>query len=175
LEKLRTIDRVVSRIERLFVITFLGMMVGFSFLQVLLRTLLTHGNLHWVNTLMSHMDWMEPLSRLLVLWLTFLGASLVTGENRHIKIDIMSALLPAKWSPYRGFVLSLACTIIMALMLRSSIGYLRSEMEFGTEMFLSIPTWVGQLILPLGFSLLLFRFFIQGLEQIVTLFRGPHP
>ncbi|MBW2136119.1 MAG: TRAP transporter small permease subunit, partial [Deltaproteobacteria bacterium] len=116
------------------------MMVGFSFLQVLLRTLLTHGNLHWVNTLMSHMDWMEPLSRLLVLWLTFLGASLVTGENRHIKIDIMSALLPAKWSPYRGFVLSLACTIIMALMLRSSIGYLRSEMEFGTEMFLSIPT-----------------------------------
>jgi len=49
-------------------------------------------------------DWFEPFVRLLVLWLTFLGASLITKENKHIKIDLMGSLLPDKWLPFRDII-----------------------------------------------------------------------
>jgi len=173
LDKLRRIEKLIVSLERKFIILLLGAMVTFSFLQVVLRTLLTRLDLQWVSMLMTRVDWMDPFSRLLVLWLTFLGASLVTGEDRHIKIDIMSSILPAKWSPLRRLILSLACIVILSMMVKSSIVYLLAEMRFTSEMFLSLPTWVGQLILPLGFSLLLFKFLLQGLEQLVMLLRGP--
>ncbi|MBW2000527.1 MAG: TRAP transporter small permease [Deltaproteobacteria bacterium] len=173
MDKLRRIEKLIVSLERKFIILLLGAMVTFSFLQVVLRTLLTRLDLQWVSMLMTRVDWMDPFSRLLVLWLTFLGASLVTGEDRHIKIDIMSSILPAKWSPLRRLILSLACIVILSMMVKSSIVYLLAEMRFTSEMFLSLPTWVGQLILPLGFSLLLFKFLLQGLEQLVMLLRGP--
>ncbi|MBW2064160.1 MAG: TRAP transporter small permease [Deltaproteobacteria bacterium] len=173
MDKLRKIEKLIAGLERIFIILLLGAMVTFSFLQVVLRTLLTRLDLHWASMLMTRVDWMDPFSRLLVLWLTFLGASLVTGEDRHIRIDIMSSILPPKWSPLRRLILSLACMVVLTIMVKSSIGYLLSEMQYSSEMFLSLPTWVGQLILPLGFSLLLFKFLLQGLEQLVMLLRGP--
>ncbi len=102
----------------------------------------------------------------------FLGASLLTGERKHIKIDLMSTLLPKRWQPFRELILSLTCVIVMAIMVTASIGYLRLEMEFGGTMFLEIPAWIGQLILPAGFSLILFRFFLQGFDQVMALLKG---
>jgi hypothetical protein len=45
-------------------------------------------------------------------------------------------------------------------------------MSFGGHLFLKIPTWVGQLIIPGGFLMILFRFFLRGLEQLMVIFRG---
>jgi TRAP-type C4-dicarboxylate transport system permease small subunit len=150
-------------------------MVTLTFVQVFLRALYIHGHLRWANTLMGQIDWAEPLVRLLVLWTAFLGASLLTGENKHIKIDIMSDLLPRRWLPLRELILSVACICVAALMVKASIGYIRMEMTFGARLFLGIPTWLGQVILPAGFSLLLFRFFIRGLEQTIHVLRGKMP
>jgi len=169
---LRWIDRVIARVEGWLIILFLGLMVSLTFIQVMLRGLFTHAHIQWANTIMGHVDWTEPMVRLFVLWLTFLGASLLTGENKHIKIDLMSTLLPKRWQPYRELILSIFCVIIMAFMVKASLGYIKLEMEFGGELFLAIPTWVGQLILPVGFSLILFRFFLQGIDQAKVLFKG---
>jgi len=172
---LKRIDEAIARVEGWFIVIFLGLMVSLTFLQVTLRALFTHAHLQWANTIMGQFDWTEPFVRLLVLWLTFLGASLLTGDKKHIKIDLMSAVLPSRWQPFREVILSAACVLIMALMVKASIGYVRLEMSFGGPMFLSIPTWIGQLILPVGFLLLLFRFFLQGLDRSVTLLRGDRP
>jgi TRAP-type C4-dicarboxylate transport system permease small subunit len=169
---LRGIDRVIARVEGWLIIIFLGLMVTLTFFQVILRGLFTHAHIQWANAIMGHVDWTEPMVRLFVLWLTFLGASLLTGENKHIKIDLMSTLLPKKWQPFRELILSLVCVIIMAFMVKASLGYIKLEMEFGGELFLAVPAWVGQLILPVGFSLILFRFFLQGIDQVMVLVRG---
>ena len=169
---LKWIDRVLAKVEGWLIILFLGLMVTLTFFQVILRGLFTHAHLQWANTIMGYVDWTEPMVRLFVLWLTFLGASLLTGENKHIRIDLMSTLLPKRLQPFRELILSLVCVIIMAIMVKASLGYIKLEMEFGGEMFLALPTWVGQLILPVGFSLILFRFFLQGLDQAMTLFKG---
>jgi len=168
---LKRIDAAIARIEGWLIVIFLGLMVCLTFLQVILRALFTHAHVQWANTIMGQFDWTEPFVRLLVLWLTFLGASLLTGDKKHIKIDLMSAVLPSKWQPFREVIISTACVLIMALMVKASFGYVRIEMSFGSPMFLSIPTWVGQLIMPVGFTLLLFRFFLQGLDRSVALVR----
>ena len=147
-------------------------MVTLTSFLVLLRALYTHAHLHWANTILGYADWTEPLVRLLVLWITFLGASLVTRVNKHIKIDIMSSILPAKWRPLRELILSLACIIITVFMTKASIEYVKTEMNFGGYIFLKLPVWIGQLIIPIGFSLLLFRFVLNGMEQMLDILRN---
>ena len=169
---LRFIDRVVATIEGWFIIISLSLMVILTFSLVILRALYTHAHLQWANIILGYFDWTEPLVRLLVLWITFLGASLITKDNKHIKIDIMSAILPARWLPFRELILSLACIIIAVFMIKASIGYVKTEMNFGGYIFLKLPIWIGQLIIPVGFSLLLFRFVLRGMEQILDIFRS---
>jgi TRAP-type C4-dicarboxylate transport system permease small subunit len=169
---LRFIDRIIAVVEGWFIIISLSLMVILTFFLVFLRALYTYLHLHWANIILGSVDWTESLVRLLVLWITFLGASLITKDNKHIKIDIMSAILPARWLPVRELILSLACVIITFLMIKASIGYVKTEMNFGGFIFLKLPVWVGQLIIPLGFSLLLFRFVLRGMEQILDLFKG---
>jgi len=163
---LKWFDNILARFEGWLIIVFLWMMVVFTFIQVCLRGLYTHG--HFMGTL----DWSEPFVRLLVLWLTFLGASLVTRENRHIKIDLFSSFLPQKWLSAREFILSMVCVLISAIMLKVCIDYVKMEMEFGGTLFRNFPVWIGELIIPAGFALILFRFLLRGVDQGLEIFRG---
>lgn len=172
MKTLRRIDRAMARIEGWFIVLFLSLMIALTFIQVLLRGLYTHGHLAWANALLGYMDWGEPFVRLLVLWVTFLGASLLTKDNKHIKIDLTASFFSDRWMAYRNVCLYLACAVICGLMLKASIDYVRTEWEYGGVLFLGIPTWIGQIILPMGFSLLLFRFIIMGIDQALLIFRG---
>ncbi|MBW1862065.1 MAG: TRAP transporter small permease [Deltaproteobacteria bacterium] len=151
---MKNIDRALARAEGWLIVVFLWLMITLTFLQVILRSLY------------------NPLARLLVLWVTFLGASLLTGDKKHIKIDILSDIFPPKWQPFRGLILSIVCVLISALMLKASIDYIKMEMAFGGYLFLKLPTWVSQLILPAGFSMILFRFLLRGIEHMLELFRS---
>lgn len=141
------------------------LMVILTFVQVCLRGLYTHGHLQWANTAMGHLDWTQPLVRLLVLWLTFLGASLLTRDNKHIRIDLLFSVLPHRWLPLREAIVSAVCALICGIMLWVCVGYIRMEMSFGGTLFLNLPHWIAQLILPIGFLLLVFRFSVRALDQ----------
>ena len=169
---LKWIDRTLIKFEGWLIIAFLSVMVVFTFIQVVLRGLYTHAHLTWANFLMGQLDWSEPFVRLLVLWLTFLGASLLTEENRHIKIDLLSNLIPPKWLPVREFLLSLVCILISAIMLKVCTDYIEMEITFGKNLFLHFPSWVGQLILPAGFAVILFRFFLRAIAQGLEIVKG---
>ena len=172
MKSLRSIDKAVARVEGWLIIIFLGLLVALTFVQVILRAFYTRAQMQWANALLYQLDWAEPFARLLVLWLTFLGASLVTGDGKHIKIDLLSSLLPRKWLRFRELILSIICVLVSSLTLKASIDYVTLERAFGGELFLGIPTWVGQLILPAGFSLILFRFLLRGMEQVLEIFKG---
>ena len=172
MEILKLIDKVLVKVEGWLIFGFLSVMVTFTFIQVCLRGLYTHAHFRWANMLMGYLDWSEPLVRLLVLWLTFLGASLLTGDNKHVKIDLFSNLLPQKLRPWRELILAVVCIIVSATMVFVCIGYLKLEMEFGGTVFLRLPNWIGQLILPLGFAMILFRFLLRAVDQGLRISRG---
>jgi TRAP-type C4-dicarboxylate transport system permease small subunit len=169
---LESIDRALARLEGWLIVLFVWVMIVFTFAQVCLRALYTHAHAQWANLWMGHLDWSEPMVRLLVLWVAFLGASLLTGENKHIKIDVFSAILPQRWLPLRELILSVAAVLISAVMVKVCAGYVKLEMTFGGTLFLGLPNWVGELILPLGFATILFRFTVRAVLRVLELAEG---
>jgi TRAP-type C4-dicarboxylate transport system permease small subunit len=169
MKHLERIDRAIRRMEGGLLILFLSLMISLTFLQIVLRGFRTYGGFQWAGSLMGWLDWTEPLVRLLVLWVTFLGASLLTAENKHIKIDLMSELLPSRWLIHREIILSAACVFVTAMMVQASLAYVRMEWSFGSRLFLGIPAWMGQTIVPAGFFLMLFRFLFRGFTQVLLL------
>jgi TRAP-type C4-dicarboxylate transport system permease small subunit len=171
MKHLARIDRAIARFEGWLLILFLSLMVFLTFLQVVLRSLFIYAHLGWANDFMGNLDWAEPFVRLLVLWVTFLGASLVTGENKHIKIDLLTQVIPASWLPLVDVLLSLAGALVTALMFKASLFYVGTEMSFGGNLFLNVPTWTAQMILPVGFLMICFRFVLRGLSIALGMLR----
>lgn len=169
---LQRIDRILARIEGWFTMGLLSLMVGLTVFQIVLRNLYVRAQAQWASDLMGYLDWTEPFVRLLVLWVTFLGASLLTRDNRHIKIDLASTLVPARFRPAVELLLSLASMAICGVMFFVSLQYLSMERTFGGTLFLSLPSWIGQIILPVGFGLLIFRFLTKALEQGLAMRKG---
>ncbi|RLC29090.1 MAG: hypothetical protein DRH37_08230, partial [Deltaproteobacteria bacterium] len=169
---LKRFDEILARAEGWLVTTFVWSMVILMFVQVCLRDLYTHAHFQWANAMMGYMDWSEPFARLLVLWLTFLGASLVTREERHIRIDLFGAFFPKNWLPIREFVLSLVCVLISAILLWVCVVYVRMELGYGETLFSHFPAWIGELIIPAGFALMLFRFILKSIDRGIEIFKG---
>jgi len=171
MKTLARIDKAIARFEGWLLILFLSLMVFLTFIQVMLRSLFIYTHMGWANDFMGSLDWAEPFVRLLVLWVTFLGASLVTGENKHIKIDLLTQIIPPSWLPLMDVLLSLVGALVTALMLKASLFYVGTEMSFGGHLFLNVPNWIGQLILPAGFLLICFRFLVRGLSSALGILR----
>jgi TRAP-type C4-dicarboxylate transport system permease small subunit len=57
-------------------------------------------------------------------------------------------------------------------MVKVCIDHVIMEMEFGGKSLFYLPSWVGQTILPIGFTLLFFRFLIKAIHQGTQVFRG---
>jgi TRAP-type C4-dicarboxylate transport system permease small subunit len=169
---LKYIDKIILKIEHWLVIISLTLMVIFTSMNVIFRALYTHAHMQWANNILSRVDWSEPFARLLVLWVAFLGASLLTKENRHIRIEIPGIMTSPLWSAVRELLLSLGCVVICLFMVKNSVDYLLMEMKYGSSTFMGAPAWVYQLIIPAGFSIMLFRFLINGLENLLILSRG---
>ena len=172
---MKTLDRIdwaLAKIEGWLIILLLWAMVVLTFVQVALRSLYTHGHFFWANKLLGDLDWSGPLVQLLVLWLTFLGSSLLTRTGKHIKIDLLSTLLPSGWLHFREFILAVISLFIIGIMIKVCIGYVLMEMEFGGTSLFYLPSWVGQMILPVGFTLLFFRFLIKLITEGTQVFRG---
>ena len=169
---LKKLDNFIASIERWLIIISLGIMFSLTFLHVVLRALYTHLDFPWANSILGKTDWADPLVRLLVLWLTVLGASLLTGDNKHIRIDIFSSFLKGRLRILREIVLSLVCVGICTQMFLASINYICLEIEFGVDIFLGLPSWTGQIILPAGFAVISFRFLLRAANQTFLFFQG---
>ncbi len=169
---LKSIDNLLARMEGWLMVGMLWLMVLLTFVQVALRSLYAYGHFYWANALLGYMDGSGPFVSLLVLWLTFLGASLLTRDGKHIQIDIFSGLLPKRWLPAREALLAWVSLFICAVMLKVCIDYIRMEMAFGGTMPFHIPIWLAQMILPAGFALLCFRFLVRALREGIQLVRG---
>ena len=158
----------VMYIERTLVITMLGVMVLLAFAQVMLRNLFSTGFL-----------WADPLLRHLVLWLGFLGASLATQEEKHISIDVITRYTSARTTQYIRLLTNLFAAGVCFFMMRAGWIFLLSEKEV-SETLLTIgerefPTWWFQLVIPLGFALLSFRFVLKIIELVGVMFTTTLP
>ncbi len=151
MEIIRSIDRMLEKIEGNLIVCFLTLMIVLSFGQMISRNLF-HQALVWGDTLL----------RQLVLWTGFLGASLAVHKNKHISIDIFSNFLSPglkiKALNFTRFVAS----IISGFLAWAAWSFVQFERESESILFLDLPVWIFLLILPYSFLVIAFRFLLNS-------------
>jgi len=148
---LATIDSVLARLEAALIVATLSVMILLSFGQVLLRNFFQGGIL-----------WADLFLRQGVLWVAFLGASLATREGRHISIEVLSHFLPPRWGQRIKRLIQLVAAAVSGTLAWAAYQFVQMEREAGSTLFLDIPGWVFQVILPYCFAVTALRFFLMG-------------
>jgi TRAP-type C4-dicarboxylate transport system permease small subunit len=161
---IRSIDSAIGKVVSAILISLLAVMLLMGFTQVVLRNFFSTGIL-WADVLLRHV----------VLWVAFLGAIVATGERRHITIDALTKVLSERGRKIAGIVTGIASVIVSYYLTNASYRFLIDEMEFGGTLILDIPIWIFQLIIPLGFGLMMLRFGMHVLGDTFELLGRPAP
>ncbi len=147
MDRLRRLHQLLLRIEDGLLAGALGAMILLACAQILLRNLWDSG-----------IGWGDPALRVLVLWVTLLGAMAATRQGNHIRIDLLSRYLPDRWRR-RGHRLSdLFATLVTALLAWHSGRFVLFEWQDGGVLFGQVPAWACEAIMPLGFGVMALRF-----------------
>jgi len=160
----RGLFRFLGHLESGLMTTLMVAMVLMAFGQIVLR------NIFEVSIL-----WADPFLRHLVLWTGMLGAALATRDDRHIKIDILPQLLPPRGKAILATLTNLFSAVICAFLVRAAVRFVRDEMEFGGPVFLDIPAWIVQLILPVAFVIISIRFLVHAVRSARSILQPEEP
>ncbi len=76
------VTRFLHRLEDSLLVILLTTLILLASTQIFLRNLFDTG-----------LVWIDPLLRVMVLWLGLLGAAVAAREHKHIQIDILTRLL----------------------------------------------------------------------------------
>jgi TRAP-type C4-dicarboxylate transport system permease small subunit len=154
---LKTIDKVLTKFEGYVLITLLLTMVVMAFLQVVLRNLFSSGIL-WADIVLRH----------LLLWLGFLGAAIATSENRHINIDALRRFFSKRMRSAVEVLTNSFAAMICFMLSSASWTFVQGEIADRRTLFGDIPSWYAQIIIPVGFGLLVVHFAIRALMQLLV-------
>jgi TRAP-type C4-dicarboxylate transport system permease small subunit len=149
---LKGIDKALTKFEGYILITLLFVMVVMAFLQVVLRNLFSSGIL-WADIFLRH----------LLLWLGFLGAAIATSENRHINIDALRRFFSKRMRSAVEVLTDSFAAVVCFLLAQASWTFVQGEIADRRVLFGDIPSWYAQVIIPLGFGLLVVHFAIRAL------------
>jgi C4-dicarboxylate transporter, DctQ subunit len=151
-------NKLIAKIESVFLITLLTTMILIAFLQVILR-----------NFFSTSILWGDIFLRHLVLWVGFLGAALATKESKHINIDALSRILSPGLKKVIGFITNLFAAFVCFFLTKASLTFVSFEKESQSTLFANIPTWIFQTIIIFGFGIMMFRFLIHSIENLISL------
>ncbi len=157
----RAFDHFLERLSRWAIVSCLFGILIFAVFAIVLR---------WFGK--SNM-WIEPMVRHLVFLSAFLGGSLATGKNVHIRVDLFTKLVEMSRSKiihwlHRNIV-SVFCFVTCAALTKAGWDFYLVEKEFGSSSFLNIHSSYLVAIIPFGMGLIALRFFNQ---LILGLFNG---
>jgi len=150
----------LQRVEDLVLALLLGAMIVLAPLQILLRGLLGTG-----------IVWVDPLMRVLVLWVGLLGAVAASWEGRHITIDVISRMLPERGRAAAGAVTSLFTVAVTTLVAYHGARFVISELRFESVAFSGIPAWGLESVIPFSFAMIALRFLRLAVSELLAVFR----
>jgi C4-dicarboxylate transporter, DctQ subunit len=152
---LKKLDAIIERFEGWALVAILTVMVCVSFTQVVLR-----------NFFSTALSWGDGLTRALVLWAGFIGASIAVKQGRYINIDALTRLFGERSKRLIRGTIYVFSMIICSLLGRASIGFVKMEHEAGTIYSIGVESWIVELVIPIVFFFLSFRFFLKTLSLL---------
>lgn len=154
---LSRLDRAGRAAENAALVVLLAALMLMAVGQILLRELFSTGFV-----------WADGFVRILVLWIAMVGSVAACRDNRHIRIDALSHVLPPRAVVAVRALVDLFAAGICALIAWQSYRYLELEIEFGDTVLIDTPAWLAHLVVPLAFALLTWRFVVLAALQVLS-------
>jgi TRAP-type C4-dicarboxylate transport system permease small subunit len=151
---LERLDRIGSFIETVMLVSMLTAMMIVAVGQIVMREAFGTG-----------FGWADELIRLMVLWLALVGSIAACRENRHIRIDALSHVLPDFAVNILRVVVDLFAAVVCAVFAVQAWRYLQVEVEYGDTVLVDTPAWVAHAIMPAAFALISYRFLVSVIRQ----------
>ena len=158
---LQRVDALLNKFEGTLLVVFLTVMLVMAFLQVVLRNFFSFG-----------FSWADIVLRHLVLWIAFFGAAMATSHDRHISIDAFTRFLPERVKHAARVVTNLFAAVVCFYLMSAARVFIESEIEFSTVIFGDVPAWYAQIIIPVGFGLLMVHFAVRALLDLRSAIKG---
>ncbi len=154
-------DRFGRLLENSLLIGLLAAMLLLGLAQIVMRNFLDAG-----------FGWADEALRIMVLWLAMLGAVAASRDDRHISIDILARILPARWRAAAAAAMAgFAAAVAWLLAWHSGVFVLEAR-EYGDQLLGDLPAWAFQLILPVAFALIGYRYTLLCVVRWFRWLRG---
>jgi len=148
---------IVNKLEDWFLILTLAAMVVLAIAQIFYRNVFGEG-----------VVWIDPLLRVLVLWVAIAGAVVATRTDNHIRIDFFTRNIPKRFYKHIQRLVYAFCIFICSFIAYHAVRFVQMDYEFKTIAFANVPAWITELIIPIGFFMIAVRYlllFISPPEQ----------
>ncbi|OGR11047.1 MAG: hypothetical protein A2097_00715 [Desulfobacula sp. GWF2_41_7] len=154
-DRIRQGIRILQKLEDGVLIGLLLLMVFVAAFQILARNLFDSG-------IRSG----DELIRVLVLWISLMGAMVASRNNSHINIDLISRYLPGHIKKYSFVMVGFFTSFICAVMACFSFNFVMMEKADGMIAFANIPAWVCQSIIPASFAVISLRYLLLSFTTL---------
>jgi len=139
--------RFLGGVEDAMLVLFLAMMIGLAGWQIVARNLFD-----------TAVIWGDPLLRVLVLWVGFLGAVAAARDDRQINVDVVSRFAGEPWRSRIRVLTDLFTAAVSGFLCWHAVRFIRDAAEYGETAFGAVPLWLTASVLPLAFGLFCLRY-----------------
>lgn len=150
---LQRLDSIGRALENIALVGFLSLMMVLGVAQIVLREVFN-----------TSIIWADEFSRLAVLWLAMVAAIAAARENRHIRIDALSHILPASVLRVTRVIVDLFAAGVCAALAWYCYQNLLFEIEFEETVLRDFPAWIAHSIVPVAFLLTAYRFAVDAIK-----------
>jgi TRAP-type C4-dicarboxylate transport system permease small subunit len=158
---LEKLDRAGTALETLMLVTFLTAMILVAVSQIVMREAFGTG-----------FGWADELVRLIVLWLALIGSIAACRENRHIRIDALSHVLPDAAVGLIRVIVDAFAAVVCGIIAVHAWRYLQIEIEYEDKVLIDTPAWIAHSIMPVAFALISYRFLVGAVLQAADMRSG---
>ncbi len=103
------------------------------------------------------------------------GSIAAARDNRHIRIDVLSHVLPRKLVVLTRMIVDLFAAAVCVVLAWQAWRYLQLEIEWQETVLGGPPAWIAHGIVPVAFLLIAYRFVVSLAAAVYNQFRAAPP
>ncbi len=153
---LDSLDRYGRLAENALLLIILVLMLAVAVTQIVSR-----------NVFNSGFVWADEFLRLTVLWVALLGSIAASRDHRHLRIDVLSRFMSPGILRWTNFLVDMFTALVCASLAYYSFQFVAETREYEDLAFGTRQLWWFQSILPIGFGLMAWRYFLWSFRRLL--------